>query len=345
MSKYSLTNISSSLYDKEVAKIGGHFTQSALYYNWQSTTTTIPERFIFSTGDVPKVFMQIFTSPLVGHKNQIHIPHGPIFLTDDITTEEIKNLKEKLRDLAEARQAVFVRLDPQNIAESDLEYLTENLKPTPPESSHTTHTQPRLEWRTDISVSEEKIFSSQSKKTRYAIRTAEKRDSVTKIISQNLISHLDTFYDLLKETAERGQFSLHPKSYYENVLIETEKSGSGFLVISSYDSKALVVNLITLYGNGAYHVFGGSSSTHRDQLATYLAHWAGFVESKKRGSSFYNFGGISDDTTPIESWANITYFKRQFAGEAYDLGPTYDLILLPFWYYLYTIRKKLKKYL
>ncbi|OHA58915.1 MAG: hypothetical protein A2571_00860 [Candidatus Vogelbacteria bacterium RIFOXYD1_FULL_44_32] len=338
--QFTINAIEGPLYDTELSSHNAHFAQSSLYRDWQENRGLTVERFVIKENGAPALFFQIITAPLIGNKNQLHIPHGPILLTSTPSEDLIREFKKQLIRIAQVRQAVFVRFN------QDLKYqnlFTKHFSFTPPAIKHSVLTQPRFEWVMDISQDINNIFDSLPKDTRYSIRTAEKRGAETQIITENFLDHLDNFYKLLNETAKRNHFQLHPKSYYEKVLIETEKSHAGFLVVTSFDNEPLVINLLIIFGNTALHIFGGSSAQHKDKLPSYLAHWAGINEAKKRLATKYSFGGISTPNDKKESWADLTNFKKNFPGTEVDFGPSYDLPIKRLWYYLYIFRKLIRR--
>ncbi len=339
MSRFTINAVEGPLYDDELESHGAHFTQSSLYRRWQENRGLTVERFVMKEHEAPILFFQTITAPLVAGRNQIYIPHGPVALTPNLSAEHIAEFKKNLLTIAKVRKAAFVRLDPPTTAD----LFNQLFGQAPKLASHSVLAQPRYEWILDISPSIENIFDSFPKDTRYSIRTSEKRGTSTKIITENFLAHLDDFYRLMSDTAKRNHFKLHPKSYYEKVFIETEKARGGYLVVATFDDQPLVINLIVTFGTTALHIFGGSSSEHRDKLPSYLAHYEGIKEAKRRGSTKYSFGGVSYGQDQKESWVDLTSFKKNFPGVATDLGKLYDFPISRLWYYFYIIAKLFRK--
>ncbi len=336
MNNFSVSAVEGPLYDNEIANLGAHFTQSSLYRSWQEKRNFEVERFVLKQNNEPLLFFQTITAPLAFGKNQIYIPHGPIALQENITPEIIRELKTSLKQIARVRRAIFVRFDPdQKISKMFNKYFTLS----PKLAYHSTLTQPRYEWVMDISNDEKNLLEKLPKDTRYSIRTSQQRGAKVDIITENFANYLPDFCKLLDETGQRNGFRPHPSSYYELVLNQTEKSKEGFLVVVSFEEKPLVINLVTIFGSTALHVFGGSSSDHRNKLPSYLAHWAGFIEAKKRGATTYSFGGVSYGEDQKATWTDLTAFKKNFPGEARDFGHLYDLPISYLWYYLYILGK------
>ncbi|OHA60100.1 MAG: hypothetical protein A2589_00250 [Candidatus Vogelbacteria bacterium RIFOXYD1_FULL_46_19] len=343
MGRLTISNITNNEPWPNKAEAEAHFTQSELFGQWQIERGFKVRRLVLKDNDRPILWWQALTAPLIRRHTQIYIPHGPIVLDpSDLNPTVIKLFKEELFKLAREDKAVFVRLDPQ-IKDWTKSALNKNgFKTAPAFAAHSTLTQPRYEWIMDLIGSETDWFNRMSKDTRYSIRTAQKRGTVTEIINENLTSELNNFYQLVLETSKRNNFRLHPKSYYEKVLSETSRNQSGFIVKASFNGIPLVMNLITTGSPTALHVFGGSTTVHRDQLASYLAHWAGFIEAKRQGATTYSFGGISFGEDQNPSWVDLTAFKQKFPGHIKDYGPLYDLPISRLWYYAYVTAKKFR---
>ncbi len=338
MTHFVVTAVEGPLYDNKLTAHGTHFTQSSLYRQWQEDRGFTVERFVLKENEQPVLFFQTITAPLIFGKNQLYIPHGPVALINEISLEAIAEFKKSLQNIAKIRRAIFVRFDPKT---PDL--FDQMFGRAPRLAYHSTLTQPRYEWILDISATTEKLFDTLPKDTRYSIRTSERRGAEVKTVTENFSVYLEDFYRLLEATAARNNFRPHPRAYYQKVLAETEKAKGGFLVVSSFDGQPLTINLVTIFGATALHIFGGSSSEHRDKLPSYLAHWAGFKEAKRRGATKYSFGGISHGEDQKENWADITAFKKNFPGTVMDFGPLYDFPISRLWYYLYILGKLIRK--
>ena len=334
---YLLKEITDSSYDDVIEQVGAYFTQSSLYKNFQAGRNLTVKTFVITESDIDLAYFQIIIAPLLKNYRQIYLPHGPVLLTDQWSENLLQFLKQELTNIAKSHRAVFVRLD------SPADIFSSFFIPAPSLAYHTALAQPRFEWVMDISNADNFKLDTLPKEVRYSIRTAEKRGVTTKVISHNLSDYLDDFYTLMTETADRNGFYLHPKNYYQSIFTELDKTGKGFLVIASFGDEILVVNLLVTFGQTALHLFGGSATAHKDKLASYLAHFAGFKEAHQRGLKYYSFGGIAYGDNPELTWKDLTAFKQKFPGQVHDFGPIYDIIISPVWYYIYNFYKYLRQ--
>ena len=156
------------------------------------------------------------------------------------------------------------------------------------------------------------------------------------------MSHFESFYALMKETADRGKFGLHPKVYYKAIFESAKNDLNIVLFTASFKGLLLATHLVLFSGTVAYYPFGASTREHSNLLAPYALHWRAVLEGKRRGCRWYNFGAIEEGALVHEHWAGISIFKRKFGGEILEYSDFFDVVTQPLWYYLYVLRKKIK---
>lgn len=319
-------------------------TQAWFFGKWQEMMGRKVKRFKIVKNDEIVGFFQIIKYPLIFSKNFLYIPHGPIlrkgYEGQAGFLDFLKEFYEKLLEIAKEENAVFTRFDLYfyNSNDGSIENLDKYFKKVPSYAYRSSYFQPKFEWILDLNNTEEELLNKMHPKNRYSIKLAEKRGVKIKIIGENFERYFEDFYKLLNETARRNNFNLHPKSYYQNIL-KTLDSNNAFLAVTEYDGKILLINLILLYGKTAYFLFGGSSGEHKNLMFSHLAQWEAIKEAKERGFKIYNFGGI-DGNGNYKTYGGISTFKKRFGGESLEYSDSYDLVLKPFWYWLYNLRKK-----
>ncbi|MFH1188096.1 MAG: peptidoglycan bridge formation glycyltransferase FemA/FemB family protein, partial [bacterium] len=201
--------------------------------------------------------------------------------------------------------------------------------------------QPRVEWVIDLTKSEDDLLKDMHQKARYNIKLAQKKGVEIEIAKDNFKKYFESFYSLLGETAKRGGFSLHPKSYYEKMLDICEKDKNAFFVIARYGGKDLIINFVIHYGNMATYVFGGSNEEYRNLMPAYLVQWNSILESKRVGCKLYSFGNVNTEKYANTEWEGFSVFKKKFGGKTYEHSEFYDLVNQPFWYWMYNFRKRM----
>jgi len=314
------------------------FTQASFYGEWQKSLGRIVKRFLVSSGNKVVAYFQLIKYPLLFGKSYFYIPYGPVINT--FSEDFFASLKNELIRIAKIENAVFVRLDFTPPVSNNI--LLKFFVKAPFYTYHSAYFQPRVEWFLALNKSKNELLMSMHEKARYSIRLSERKGITAEIITGDFEKYFEIFYELMLETAKRDGFNLHPKTYYENIFRNLSKTNS-YLSIARYGQKILVVNLIVVFGKVANYVFGGSSNEERNRMPTYLAQWKAICYAQKLNCDYYNFGGIADENKIYKNWEGLTTFKKKFGGEKVVHSDFFDVVVDPFWYYVYNFRKYLKK--
>lgn len=317
------------------------FTQASFYGDWQKYFKRTVKRFIVNKNDKTVAYFQLIKYPLISKWNYIYIPYGPV--CKDFSQEFLIELKKELNKIAKQMNAVFVRLDFTPIITTKDSALVQHVgKPAPSYTYHSAYFQPRVEWFLKLDKTEEELYKSMHENNRYSIRLAERKEIKTEIISENFTRYLEPFYELMAITSQRNGFSLHPKEYYE-AIFKNLNSNYAFLVVARFGEKILAIDLIIIYSKIANYVFACSSNEERNRAPTYGAIWSAIKHSKSLDCKYFNFGGITTDDQPNKGWEGLTNFKKKFGGKEVRHSDFFDLVVNPLIYWLYNIRKWLKK--
>lgn len=320
------------------------FTQAWFFGEWQKAMGRKVRRFEIRNNTEIFGFFQAVIYPLVFSNNFIYVPHGPILMRNS-NEEFLKKFKEEMMRIVKEENAIFARFDfySHNPNYGSEENLSKYFKKVSTYAYRSSYFQPKFEWIIDLKKSEEEILNNMHPKTRYNINLARKRGIKIEIINENMNKYFYDFFRLSEETAKRDNFKLHPKFYYQNIFGKCDENKNAFLSVAEYNNKILAINLIFLFGNIAYFMHGGSSGEYKNLMFSYLAHWGGILEAKRRGFKIYNFGAIdgkfSAQGGPTSGWEGISRFKKGFSGELLEYADSYDIVLKPCWYYLYILRK------
>lgn len=309
-------------------------TQAPFYGDWQESAGRKVWRMVVRKYGGIVACAQVVVYPLVRGKTYLYIPYGP--LCGEISDELVTLFAQELRRIARVEHAVFARIDPTPTIAGAL--LKKHFTRAPQCTYRSSYFQPRNEWALDVRPSPEAIFSAMHKNTRYAIRTAEQRDIVVEIVTENASAYFNVFYALMEETAQRNGFSLHPKAYYQYIF-EHLREANGYLAIARYKDEILVVDVIVTFAGVAHYLFSGSSTKERNRTPSYLATWRAILHAREQGCETYNFGGVDAAGEAHVSWGGITKFKERFGGRRYTHASFYDAVYAPFWYYAYVLRK------
>ena len=317
------------------------FTQADFYADWQRSLGRKVKRFVINeiteNNTEAVAYFQMIKYPLLLGKSYFYIPYGPILKNS--SEDLLKFIKQEIKKISQAEKAVFTRLDFTPVVSNDI--LNKVFTKSPLYTYHSSFFQPRTEWFLGLEKTEAELLADMHKNHRYSIRVAEKEKIDIEIVTENFEKYFETFYELMAGTAERNNFKLHPKNYYQNIFKNLSKINS-HLAVAKYNEKILVIDLIIIYGEVANYVFSGSSNEERNKMPTYLALWKSILQAKALGCKYYNFGGISAENRPEKSWEGLTAFKKKWGGQEISHSDFFDLVANPFWCRLYNLRKLLK---
>ena len=193
---------------------------------------------------------------------------------------------------------------------------------------------------TDLSVSEEDLLAAMHHKTRYNIGLAKRHGVHVHVSSVDF----DNVWKLFEQTASRGQFRLHPRDYYENML-STLSGGEckAFLATASYEHEVIAANVMVDFNGVRTYLHGASGSQHRKIMAPYLLHWELMRDAKTHGLTHYDWWGVAPENAKHHPWAGISRFKRGFGGEEVGSPGTFDLVNKKFVYKLYQLARKIRR--
>jgi peptidoglycan pentaglycine glycine transferase (the first glycine) len=318
---------------------GAPFTQAKFYGDWQKDHLRVVRRFTAIRDEIVVAYFQLIKHHLIFGKSYLYIPYGPI--TNDISVAFFTALQIELRRITKEEDSVFMRLDftPQITSDVLAQFFTTSKKFT----YHSAYFQPRVEWFLKLTESEDQLLKNMHEKTRYSIRLAERKSITTEIITKDFNDYFEIFYELMIGTATRNRFSLHHRHYYQGVFKSLYSISNSYLSIAKYKDIVLAIDLIIVYGGTAHYVFGASSNEERARMPAHIAQWQAISFAKSLGLENYNFGAITSDEDTHDSWSGLTAFKKKFGGYEVRHSDFVDVVLSPFWYHLYNLRKLLKK--
>ncbi len=253
----------------------------------------------------------------------------------------------QMAQMLQGRGRMFLRIEPD-----DAELVAEARK--------TIDVSPARTLITDLSRTQDDLLAAMHPKTRYNIRVAQKHGVEVRLESCDF----ESVWTLFKQTSSRGQFRLHRKLYYQQ-MIDSLATGEcrAFLATASHEEKLLAANIMIDFGDTRTYLHGASSNQLRNFMGPYLLHWELIRDAKARGLKFYDWWGVApfegsppargsfDSELTVEEgargggsthpWAGISRFKRGFPGVEYASPGTYDLVLQPFRYQLYQVGRSL----
>jgi peptidoglycan pentaglycine glycine transferase (the first glycine) len=307
-----ISSLTRDEWNKKTIELGGSILQS---FEWGMFQESLGYKiFRFSGDDFANLAVQL---PLPLNKKYLYSTRGPL-----------GNSQAALDDLAQLGKdpvLVFARIEPQ-VPLKDLPKAVKDIQPT-------------NNWMLNLEKTEEELLIGMKPKTRYNINLADRKGVK---VREGTKDDLLVVWQLLLETAARNGFRLHPQNYYWQ-MHETLAQHNLKILVAEYNHKPVAGMLLTIFGDTATYLHGGSSNEYKQVMAPYLLHWQAIKLCKNLHLKTYDFGGIAPSGANDHAWAGISRFKKSFGGFEVIYPGAYDLVLSPVWYNVYKNARALRR--
>jgi len=171
----------------------------------------------------------------------------------------------------------------------------------------------------DLTSSLEEILGRFSKDGRYCLRRVQ-HNPACRAASWGGSTRIDdtilkNFYELFKQTANRGHFWVPPLKEIEAKI--NAFGDNAFIVLAYHEDRVVSGALVLVVDQTAYYLHAGSTLEGHKLEAPYLVIWEIIKKAKELGCTKLDLEGIYDERFPTttKNWQNFTIFKKKFGGE------------------------------
>jgi lipid II:glycine glycyltransferase (peptidoglycan interpeptide bridge formation enzyme) len=232
----------------------------------------------------------------------------------------------------------------------------------------------------DLTKSEDELLKNMHSKTRYNIKVAQKHG--VKVLEDNSDEAFETYLRLTRETTKRQSFYAHTQQYHRlmwqtlrchpelacppNWRVSGSNSNSqgmpkqvrhdnfneltAHLLLAELPAQSsqlrastLVAWILFVYKDTLYYPYGGSSTEHRETMASNLMMWETIKFGKNLGlKRFDMWGALGPDPNPKDPWYGFHKFKKGYGPQLVEFIGSYDLIISPILYEFYKIADRLR---
>jgi len=282
--------------------------------------------------------MQAIVEPARRGRHMV-VPAGPII--DWNNPELVKTWLAALRQVANEKRCLFVRVRPQLLNTPDNQMLFKRL------GFHTApmHVTADLTSQLDLTKTNEELKRGMRKGARYELNRAEKLR--IKVSESSDDQSIDEFYKLQLETSKRQKFVPFSKKFLTEQFKTFAEDNKVVLYGSTYEDKPLAMAFVIFYGSEAAYHYGASTELARDYPGAYAIQWEAIQEARRRGCKRYNFWGVTEHGQTKHRFYGVSVFKRGFGGEDVAYLPARDFIINPTRYpitFLFeTARRKIRR--
>lgn len=257
-----------------------------------------------------------------------YFPKGP-----QPTPEMLHDLKL----LGASKHAIFIQLEP-NIVVSQNDTLIPGLR----RSHHPLFT--KYTFVLDLTTPEEDLLKAMHSKTRYNLRIAQKHD-VT-VSEDNSEAAFTEYLRLNEETTGRQGFFAHNTQYHQTMWRMMHGSGIAHLFTATYQGEILAAWILFAWNKTLYYPYGTSSREHREVMAPTLLLWEIVRWGKANGfTSFDLWGAMGPEPDTKDPWFGFHRFKQGFNPLLVEHIGSFDLVINPLLYKLYTLADTVRWFL
>ncbi len=255
-----------------------------------------------------------------------YFPKGPTPTRDMISA---------VREAGNRHKAVSVQLEPQTPAGDAFRPATLGLLP----STHPLFT--KYTFLLDLTRTEDDMLAAMHQKTRYNIRIAKKHGvSVTEDNSDRAFA---AYLSLNAETTGRQGFYAHNARYHETMWRIMKDAGIARMFTASYKNEILAAWILFGWKDTVYYPYGTSSRKYREVMAPTLMLWEIARQYKKEGyKTFDLWGALGPDASDKDPWYGFHRFKQGFGPALVEYVGSYDTVIRPVAYRLYTLANAIR---
>jgi lipid II:glycine glycyltransferase (peptidoglycan interpeptide bridge formation enzyme) len=200
-------------------------------------------------------------------------------------------------------------------------------------------------FQIDLTKDEPSLLNSFKSKTRYNIGLAERKG--VKVEEDNSLKTFEQYLKLTFETTKRQKFYAHDIDYHKKMWQTLHASGIARLLKASYKNEVLATWILFVFNNVLYYPYGASLRKYKNAMASNLIMWEAIKFGKKLNCHTFDlWGSLGPEPDPKDPWYGFHKFKEGYNPKLIEFIGTFDLIINPKWYPLYTLADSLRwKYL
>jgi peptidoglycan pentaglycine glycine transferase (the first glycine) len=313
-------------WDQAVLASGGHFLQSWRWGAFKSKFGWDVVRIAAKDGAdmaVAQMLIRRKAGVSVGY-----LPRGPVHPSREAGIR----LWQAIGREARRQRALFVIVEvneelPAGLAE--VVRLTEG----------PAHIQPARTVKVPL-LDDESLLKQMHQKTRYNVRLAQRR-GVTVRRSEHDSAGVDAFYALMQDTAQRNDFGVHERRYYDEFLRTFGDDAA--LLFAEIDGKPVAGVIAVTFGNEAIYMYGASSTKDRAHGAGFYIQYEAMRWAREKGCTVYDLWGIpavDPSSTHVDGgdriagtsgsdWRGLYEFKTRFGGQIVSYPEPLERIYVP----------------
>ena len=231
-----------------------------------------------------------------------------------------------LSDLGQRKNATYIKIEPNVI----IDRKTTNDKRLTQlglvESKKSLFT--KYNFLIDLTKSEDQLLAVMHPKTRYNIGVAQKKG--VEVYESTEDADFEIYLKLYFETTKRQKYFGHTPTYHKLLWQTLKPAKLARLLVGKYQGIPLVAWMLFSFGDTLYYPYGGSSTEHKEVMASNLVAWEAIRLGKKMGLKVLDmWGALAPDAKENDPWYGFHRFKLGYGPIHVEYVGTYDLVLKP----------------
>lgn len=192
----------------------------------------------------------------------------------------------------------------------------------------------KYDFLLDLTQTEEELLSRMHQKTRYNIGVAQRKGVQVSVRTDE--EAFQIFLKIYFETTLRQGYFGHDVAYHTAVWNVLRKYDMARIVIASFENTPITAWMLFNYNNTLYYPYGGSSTAHRDLMASNLVAWEAIRLGKQMGlKTFDLWGAMGPNPDTSDPFYGFHRFKSGYGPAHIEYLGTYDLVVNPQYYTLF----------
>src|SRR2546428_9294630 len=245
------------------------------------------QRYFWSDHGTPIGAAAVLRRSLPGGLALNYAPRGPIL---DGRLDQWPAFWQALRERLAQDGGTVLKVDPEWTSDAQRAVLTESgALPSRHPIQH------QATWLVDISGGDEAMMRLKES-TRRNIRTGIKQ-GVT-VEASEASAALDSFYELLQETAAREQFTIRSRAYYQDLLALFRERGQVAVYLARHEDRLLAGAVMFFFGSKLVYLYGGTRGDAKDLKPGYLLHWRAIEDAQRPGGAPHHNSGAAPGSPP-----------------------------------------------
>ncbi|MFH1231836.1 MAG: peptidoglycan bridge formation glycyltransferase FemA/FemB family protein [Planctomycetota bacterium] len=299
-----------------------HIFQS---YGWGEVMHLLgwePIRLVLEEGNEIKAVVNILKKRIMLTSLSVqYCPRGPVFAS--VNEETIKEVLINLKDISRLHHVIELKISPDINFDSSFKqvFINEQFQHS---SRYALH---RYTFRINLKKSVDELLAGMEKRTRNAIRKAEKKE--LRLNSQNREEEFNIFYNLHRQTGSRQKFNIPPFQLIKSVWQILASKKQAYIFIMEYNNVPVSGAFILSFGGKCWYLWGASNQLYPEANPSELLQWEIIKWAKSQGYLVYDLFGCDNINETDKKISGVTLFKRGFGGEFTELIGEYDYIPSP----------------